>query len=36
MSFNEDTEKLEDYIRWEHKLPIDDADMSMMTRFYDQ
>lgn len=30
MSFNELTQEVTTHINWEHKLPIDDADMSMM------
>ena len=36
MSYSVDTKQLQDIICWEHKLPIDDADMSMMKRYYNE
>lgn len=36
MRYDIDKKELVDIICWEHKLPIDDADMSMMKRYYNE
>jgi len=32
LGFNQDTKEVEYYMNWEHKLPIDDADMSVLNQ----